>query len=113
MQAVEKYMPMGLLCAFVLKVVLFGTSLSEMGVIFALASLCGIKEYMEKNRRIQTVEAVLKEHKEFLDKKTEEQSNVISKQNEVIKNMADELDRVRSNITGLKMTAGFKKAGGM
>ena len=62
-----KFLPTGLLCAFILKLIAFGTSFPEMGVVFALTAYVAMKDYMDKHKKVQ------------------EMSEIINKQNEVRK----------------------------
>jgi hypothetical protein len=91
MDKMKKYIPMGLLCLYVLKLVALGTNFPEMGVVFALTSYVALKDYMEKHKKIQ------------------EMSEVINKQNEVLAKMATEVDAIKTSMVGLKMNQGFKK----
>jgi hypothetical protein len=86
-----KFLPIGLLCVYVLKLIVFGTSFPEMGVVFALTAYVGMKDYMDKHKKVQ------------------EMSDIIIKQNEVISKMVVEVDAIKTSMVGLKMNQGFKK----
>jgi Rieske Fe-S protein len=86
-----KFLPIGLLCVYVLKLIVLGTSFPEMGVVFALTAYVGMKDYMDKHKKVQ------------------EMSEIIIKQNEVISKMVVEVDAIKTSMVGLKMNQGFKK----
>lgn len=88
---VKKYMPMALLCLFVLKLILIGVDYPEMGVAIALIAHVALIDYLEKNKKIQHI------------------SDVVNKQNEVIAKMAIEIDSLKTSIVGVKMGQNFKK----
>jgi hypothetical protein len=92
METIIKHLPLSLLSLFVLKLVAYGVTAPEMGVIFALAAYTAIKDYLDKHKRIQEI------------------SEVVAKQNEVIGKMAVEIDNLKTSIVGVKMGQGFKKA---
>ena len=86
-----KFLPIGLLCVYVLKLIVLGTNFPEMGVVFALTAYVAIKDYMDKHKKIQDM------------------VEVINKQNEVIAKMVTEVDAIKTSMVGLKMNQGFKK----
>ena len=86
-----KFLPIGLLCVYVLKLIALGTNFPEMGVVFALTAYVAIKDYMDKHKKIQDM------------------VEVINKQNEVIAKMVTEVDAMKTSMVGLKMNQGFKK----
>lgn len=86
-----KFLPIGLLCAYIVKLIALGTSFPEMGVVFALTAYVALKDYLDKHKKIQ------------------EMSEVIAKQNEVLAKMATEVDAIKTSMVGLKMNQGFKK----
>ena len=71
-----KYVPIGLLVAYVSKLIVLGTNPAEMGVVFALTGYVAIKDYAEKHKKIQ------------------EMAEVVVKQNEVIEKMEKEVDAI-------------------
>ena len=93
MDTMKKYVPVGLLCAYVLKLIALGTNFPEMGVVFALTAYVALRDYVEKHKKIQ------------------EMSAVIAKQNEILAKMATEVDAIKTSMVGLKMNQGFKKVG--
>lgn len=93
------YAPIGLLSAFILKQLALGTSVSEMGVTFALTLAVVSYEYLSKSRKLSELESVL-------TKKTEAQDAIIKKQNEVIEAMAIEVSKVRNSIDGVRAAQG-------
>ena len=104
-------LPIGLLSAFITKLLIFGTNPSEMGVVFSLSAIVAGYEYLSKSRRIQKVETDNQEFQASINRQFEEHKAIIAKQNEVIKSMATELDTARNNITAIKMSSGLKKVG--
>lgn len=103
----KSIMPTGLLCAFTLKLLAYGTSASECGVVAALCAVVFGIEYLSKSRRVQKIETDNRTFQDGLSKKIDDQVAIISKQNEVIKSLALELDQVRTSMSSVKMAAGF------
>lgn len=91
MEKIINYLPLSLLSVFVLKLILFSTTPSEMGIIFALTAYSALKDYLDKHKKIQEISAV------------------VNKQNEVIAKMASEIDAIKTSIVGVKMSQNLKK----
>lgn len=91
--------PTVLLSAFILKQLVLGTSVSEMGVSFALTVAVVSFEYLSKSRTLAHIEATL-------SKKVESQDAIISKQNLVIETMAIEISKVKDSIIGVRTAQG-------
>lgn len=91
MEKIVKFLPLVLLSVFVAKLVVYGVSAPEMGVIFALTGYVALKDYMEKHKKIQEV------------------LTVVNKQNEIIAKMATEIDALKTSMVGVKMGQNFKK----
>lgn len=87
----KKYVPMGLLCLFVSKLILVGVDYAEMGVAVALIAYAALIDYLEKHKKVQEIETI------------------VNKQNEVINKMAVEIDNLKTAIVGVKMGQNFKK----
>lgn len=96
-----KYLPLGLLSAFIGKLLIFGSKLSEMGVVFALVGLVALKEYLDKHKTMQQIEVQV-------SLKLEEINEVVKKQNQVIELMSVKLADHRSEVSGLKLAQGMK-----
>ena len=91
MDTIKKYVPIGLLCAYLVKLIIYGTNFPEMGVVFALTAYVALRDYVEKHKKVQEV------------------LEIVNKQNEVIAKMATEVDAMKTSMVGLKMNQGFKK----
>ena len=115
MNSVIKHAPVGLLFAFTVKMLLAGTSPSEMGVVFALASLVGIKEYLDKNRYFsdleRTLNTKLSDVNDSSKKNLEQIQDIVAQQQKVINELKDELSTARSAFTAMKMSHGVRKVG--
>jgi len=101
MERFNKYIPTGLLVAYVTKMLITGSTLPDMGILLGLISVVAISTYMEKNETI-------KEMGEALKKDTTEMRQVITKQNEALTKMAVELDTMRTSVTSVKMGQNFR-----
>ncbi len=100
----NQYLPIGLLSALTLKLTILGANLPEMGMIFALVGLLGLREYLEKNKStLQIKEECLKEISEI--------KAIVKMQNEAIEKMARVIDEQRTNVASLKLAAGMRKVG--
>ena len=104
MERFLKYVPTGLLIAYVSKMLIIGSTLPDMGILLGLIGIVGLSAYMEKNETI-------KEMGEVLKKETAEMRQVIAKQNEALTKMAVELDTMRTSVTSVKMGQNFRKVG--
>jgi hypothetical protein len=91
MDTIKKYVPIGLLCAYVLKLIFLGTNFPEMGVVFALTAYVATKDYVEKHKKVQEV------------------LEIVNRQNEIIAKMATEIDNLKTSMVGVKMGQNFKK----
>lgn len=100
METYAKYLPSGLIFAFTIKQLAFGTSLSEMGVTFSFAALVALQTYLEKSKKIQEVLTQA-------DVKHKEVTEVVNKQNEVIEKMAREIALLRDSVAGVKLSSGL------
>ncbi len=92
MNKLYNVLPMGLFCAFIGKLVIFGVNAAECGVALGLISLVALKEYVGFKK----------------DKKIQDVIDTVNRQNEVIAKMATEIDNLKTAIVGVKMGAGFK-----
>lgn len=92
MDRIYDLVPMGLFCAFIGKLVLFGVNAAECGVALGLVALVAMKEYVGFKK----------------DKKIQDVIDTVNKQNEVIAKMATEIDNLKTAVVGVKMGAGFK-----
>ncbi len=101
MENIRKYSPLGLVIALVIKSLIVGMNFAEMGVVVSIVSFLGLIEYLDKNKKFQEV-------KESALKSQEETKSIVNKQNDVIAKMADEVTRLRSDMSGLKLKNDFK-----
>lgn len=95
MQKFISYLPQGLLLSFIIKMLTVTPGFADMGIVFALAAICGIQIYLEKNANTQDIKTI------------------VSKQNEVIQTMAVELSKVKTNMEGIKLKNEFTGTGGL
>lgn len=93
---------LGLLSAYVLKVLAVGAGLPEMGIIFSLVLLNVAKEYLNKQKAIQEIE-------EAVAKRVQEVENTVKLQNDVIERMAKALDEQRTSVASLKLSQNLVK----
>lgn len=100
MHRFTQYLPSGLLFAFIAKLLILGTSPSEMGVVFCLGGINALQYYLDKSKKInEIVEKNEKDNKEIIE--------IVNKQNEVINKMAHELSLVRDNVASVKLAGGI------
>jgi uncharacterized coiled-coil protein SlyX len=97
-----KLIPMGLVLALGLKAIVLGLSGADSAVAISLIGLLTLREYMEKNSKLEEV-------KEHTEKKLKEMSETISKQNEVIAAQTQEFVKLRDQMTAVKMTFGNRE----
>lgn len=93
-----KYIPLGLLSAFVTKLLVLGTNLSEMGVVFSLVALSAVYEYVDRHKKMRQVE-------ESSTKQIEEIRAIVKKQNEAIELMATKLAEHRTEVSSIKLAS--------
>lgn len=97
-----KNVQIGLLVAYLGRVLVLGANLSEMGIIFSLVVLNISKDYLEKQKKIKDIE-------QEVNTRVAEVENTIKIQNEVIEKMARALDEQRTSVAGLKLSQGLVK----
>jgi uncharacterized coiled-coil protein SlyX len=97
-----KNVQIGLLVAYLGRVLVLGANLSEMGIIFSLVALNISKDYLEKQKRIKDIE-------QEVNTRVAEVENTIKIQNEVIEKMARALDELRTSVASLKLSQGLVK----
>lgn len=97
-----KNVQIGLLVAYLGRVLVLGANLSEMGIIFSLVALNISKDYLEKQKKIKDIE-------QEVNARVAEVENTIKIQNEVIEKMARALDEQRTSVAGLKLSQGLVK----
>lgn len=95
-----KLVPLALLCSYTLKLLFLGTSLSEMGAIFALVSLCGAYEFLDKSKRVEEIQTEVK-------KQIEEVRATVAFQNDVIQKMALQIDEAKTGVTAMRLAQGM------
>lgn len=101
MHLFKEYLPSGLLLAFVGKMLLQGTSPSDMGIVIALTAYAALQQYLEKSKKINDI---VSEN----EKKWKDIAETVNKQNEVINASAKELAIVRDNVAGMKLAGGMQ-----
>lgn len=104
MNQLKNHLPLALLALLVLKQLISGTSLAEMGVTIAVAGIVSLKDFLEKQKHIQEVESLVK-------KELEEMKSVVKTQNEVIEKMAKAIDENRTGIASLKLSQNMVRKG--
>jgi hypothetical protein len=97
----KQYLPLGLLSAFVLKSLILGTNLADMGVIFSLVALVSLKEFLDRHKKMKEIE-------DFVKSEVSEFKNVIQKQNEVIELMSKKIQENNTKVSSLTMAQGMK-----
>lgn len=97
-----KNVQIGLLVAYLGRVLVLGANLSEMGIIFSLVALNISKDYLEKQKKIKDIE-------QEVNARVAEVENTIKIQNEVIEKMARALDEQRTSVASLKLSQGLVK----
>lgn len=102
MDKMKQYIPIGLVLALGVKSMISGISVADSAVAVALIGLLTLREYMEKNSKIEEVE-------ERTNKKLAEMSNTILEQNKIIKAQTEEFVKLRDQMSGIKMTFGSKE----
>lgn len=105
MHKVQKYIPIGLLLAFTSKLLISGTTPSEMGVIFAITALVSLEKYLEKSKQLQEIE-------EKFSKRIIELERLASTQDELVQIIRTELHIVRDNLGTVKMSQGIRSSRG-
>lgn len=91
MEQIKNYLPMILLCLLVTKCIIIGADYSDMGISLGLIGYLSLISYIEKHKKIQDFDAVIK------------------KQTEVSLHLLEELDKLKSSIAGAKLSAGMTK----
>ncbi len=104
MESVTKHTPIALLALFIGKLLFFGCNGPEMGVATALVALVTVKEYIDKSKKLQEIEAQYKA--DFHTIKTGFEA-----QNKVIATMAEEVAKVKTQGEGVKLAMGMRKLG--
>ncbi len=104
MNQVKQNLPLALLSLLVLKQLVTGCSLSEMGVAISLCAIVALKDHLEKHKEI-------KEVRETVTKELEEMKFVVKQQNDVIEKLAKALDENRTSVASIKLSQGMKKIG--
>jgi hypothetical protein len=92
MDRIYRLVPMGLFCAFIGKLIIFGVNPSECGVALGLISLVALKEYVGHKKDVKLQEVI----------------DTVNAQNQVIAKMATEIDNLKTALVGVKMGTGFK-----
>ena len=104
MNQLKNHLPLALLALLVLKQLFVGTNAAEMGVSISLAAIVGLKDFLEKQKKIQEIEKIMKQE-------VEEMKSVIKTQNEVIEKMAKAIDENRTGIASLKLSQNMIRKG--
>ena len=91
MKIVEKHIPTALLCLLVVKCIMVGSEYSDMGIAVALIGYMALNSYTEKHKKIQDLDAIIK------------------KQTELSLHLVEEIDKVKSAVAGVKLSAGVQK----
>lgn len=90
---INKYLLKGILLAFGMKLLLSGISLSDMGVMLGLIAVVGLQEWLDNKR----------------DKQMQQVIDTVNQQNQVIAKIAAEVADAKTQISTIKLNAGFKK----
>lgn len=93
---------MWLVIALSAKGLALGISLSDAAIAVSLIGLLSLREYMSKHQMLQEV-------KEETNTKLKEMTEAIATQNKVIKLQAEEFDKLRGTMSGIKLQFGQKE----
>ena len=106
METLKYLIPRAIFLSYLVKIIVVGPSVNDVGVIFALSVVSGLAIYTEKKQSIQDT-------KEEFNKQLEEIKTVINKQSEVINLQAIEYAKLKNNIEGLKLKNDFRSIEGL
>jgi hypothetical protein len=92
MKEIKEYISYVLLVAYACKTLSHvGNSLYDAGIIVAILGFISFREYMAKHKKIQEI------------------NDIVLKQNDVIKKMAEELVHCKDSVTSIKLQNSFKQ----
>lgn len=99
MDKVVKYFPLLLVTLLSLRSIALGITISDALVCISLVGLMSLRELLEKHKKMREVEEATKA-------KLDEMKNAINAQNVFIKAQAEEFDKLRNSMTGIKLQFG-------
>ncbi len=104
MDTIQKHVTITLLTLFIGKLLLFGCSGADVGIVFALCGTLAVKEMLDKSKKTKEVE-------EFCKSSIKDIEEVVRKQNEVLKKQSEEIVTMKATIDAVRMSNGFRKTG--
>lgn len=113
MDKILQYMPLGLVFALSTKGVVLGVTLADASIVVSLVGLLSLREYLNQNRKYkefeEKTEKQVKDNIDHTEKKLAEIAETILKQNQIIKLQAEEYDKLRNSMSGIKLQYGVKE----
>lgn len=114
MDKIFKFGPLVMVVALSVKAVISSVSPADAAIAVTLVGLLAAREHLNRNIEYkefkESTEAQVKALDEIANKKLEEMSKAITKQNEVIKVQAEEYAKLRDSMSGIKLQFGAKEA---
>lgn len=104
MDKILNLFPKTLLAAYIIKMITLSPTVNDVGILLALASVVGIQLYLEKNSTVEDVRT-------DCNKQLAAIKETVNKQIEVISQMSIEVARVKTDMQGVRLKAGFMEAG--
>lgn len=101
MEIIKNLAPLGVVIALSTKALVTSISISDALIAVSLVGLLCLREHLEKHRKMQDIDVLV-------SSKLEEMKKTITAQNTVIQAQAEEFDKLRNSITGIKMMYGQK-----
>lgn len=107
-----KIIPMVLVVALSAKALILGVSAADAAIAVTLIGLLSVQEYLSRNIAykdfVSSTNEKVKTLEELANTKLEEMSKAITQQNQVIKVQAEEYDKLRNSMSGIKLQFGVK-----
>lgn len=91
LEIISKHIPLGLLTLLGCKAVFIGLHWEDSVIGLGLLGVLAVERYLERRKRLEEIESVIKE------------------QNRVIEALAKELDNVRTSVSGIKLKSGMSR----
>lgn len=105
METLINMLPKVVFLSYIVKMIVYSPSSSDVGVILALSAVAAIQSYVDKQKTIQDVQA-------NCNKQIEEIKVVVNKQIETIAIQAVEFGKLRNDMSGIKLKNDFKSIEG-
>lgn len=95
MEKIKEWIPKGFLFAYLVKMLVVSAGYADIGIIFCVSAYAGLQMYLEKHIALQQM------------------GEVVKKQNQTIEAMALAFDKLRNDMSGIKLRNDFQQAGAM